>query len=92
MQDGCTALYLASMKGHVKVVELLLKRNADVNICDKVRYSFYHQAVQCSCVCFTNYDHVQWHFSSGQGMLCIVAVYLYAGPLSPSPISKLYTP
>ena len=35
-QKRSTALYLASMKGHVAVVQLLLQRHADVSICQAV--------------------------------------------------------
>lgn len=35
-QNGCTALYLASGKGHVAVVKLLLQRLADVSISREV--------------------------------------------------------
>ena len=36
VQDGCTPLYLASQNGHMAVVQLLLQRQADVNICNAV--------------------------------------------------------
>ena len=35
-QEGATALFFASQEGHVAVVRLLLKKGADVNICNKV--------------------------------------------------------
>ena len=37
IQDGDTALNVASYNGHVELVQLLLHNNADVNIQDKVR-------------------------------------------------------
>ena len=37
VQDGQTALYIASSKGHDQIVELLLRREADVNHQTKVR-------------------------------------------------------
>ena len=37
IQDGDTALMLASCKGHTAVVELLLQHGADVNAKDDVR-------------------------------------------------------
>ena len=36
IQDGRTALDLASEKSHVAVVQLLLQKHADVNACDVV--------------------------------------------------------
>lgn len=36
VQNGNTALILASLKGHVAVVQLILQHNADVNICNEV--------------------------------------------------------
>ena len=37
IQDGETALYIASRKGHDQIVELLLRREANVNHQNKVR-------------------------------------------------------
>ena len=36
MQDGASAVYIAAENGHKKVVELLIKANADVNAKTKV--------------------------------------------------------
>ena len=37
VQNGQTALYIAGWKGHDEIVELLLKKEADVNHHQKVR-------------------------------------------------------
>ena len=37
VQNGKTALYIASLNGHDQIVELLLRREADVNHQTKVR-------------------------------------------------------
>lgn len=39
-QTGRTALMVASYDGHDKVVNELLQANADVNLCDKVCFSY----------------------------------------------------
>ena len=45
IQDGRTALWIASRNSHVTVVRLLLEKGADGNICDKVVMDF----VSCAC-------------------------------------------
>ena len=45
VQDGQTALYIASWKGHDQIVELLLRREANVKHQTKVR------PVMLVCVC-----------------------------------------
>ena len=47
VQDGETAFYIASRFGHDQIVELLLGREADVNIQTKVRPLM----LVCVCVC-----------------------------------------
>ena len=37
VQTGHTALHAASLEGHLRVVEMLLEANADVNMNAKVR-------------------------------------------------------
>ena len=41
IQNGQTALFYASMDGHVAVVELLLQKHADISICEMVHINFY---------------------------------------------------
>ncbi len=36
LQNGETAIYIASKNGHVKVVEMLVAHGADVNLVDEV--------------------------------------------------------
>ena len=50
VQNGATALYVASRKGHVAIVQLLLERGADANICKQVQSLTLGQCV-CMCVC-----------------------------------------
>ena len=37
LQDGETPLYVASQKGHIELVQILLQKNVDVNISKKVK-------------------------------------------------------
>jgi ankyrin repeat protein len=37
LQDGTTALQIASLNGHTEVVQLLLDSRADANLADEVR-------------------------------------------------------
>ena len=49
IQDGETALYIASDKGHVAVVELLLQKHANVSICTKVYTCITTDSPYCVC-------------------------------------------
>ena len=40
VQDGLTAVYVASYKGHGQIFELLLRRKADVNLQTEVRFLY----------------------------------------------------
>ncbi len=49
MQNGGTALYLASHQGHCGVVRMLLEAKADVNIQRNVSHAF-HNVVVILCL------------------------------------------
>lgn len=40
LKDQRTALHMASKKGHIEIVQLLLQSSAHLNICDKVSNHF----------------------------------------------------
>jgi hypothetical protein len=48
LQDGVTLVHLAVDKGHSKIVEIMVKAGADVNVADKVGVMF--PAKCCVCV------------------------------------------
>ena len=50
LQEGRTALALASWEGHLSVVQVLVSKEADPNIQDEV----------CACAIFTSLDHPAW--------------------------------
>ena len=37
-QDGATPLFIASQKGHIEVVNILIRNEANINLAKKVRY------------------------------------------------------
>ena len=49
MQDGTTAISYAAMEGHSDVVQLLIQSNADVDLPDKVDFSYNSGHPQSSC-------------------------------------------
>ena len=76
VQDGQTALYIASWKGHMEVVKLLLQKQSDVGISKTVYYNtlytFLYYCVQLHITHHVGtpstpaYVPVQWR---SQGML-----------------------
>ena len=54
LQDGQTALFAASRKGHDQIVELLLRREADVNHQTKVRLLM----LVCVSHCVVTLQHI----------------------------------
>ena len=49
IQDGRTALYIASQEGHTEIVEILLNRGADISHPDKVWSSLACQMSYLMC-------------------------------------------
>lgn len=48
IQEGLTALMMASQHGNTKIVEMLVKAHADVNICENVIQQLnYHVCIFC---------------------------------------------
>lgn len=45
MQEGRTALTLASWEGHISVVKVLVAKEADANIQDEVCVAYFYQLV-----------------------------------------------
>ena len=45
VQNGETALYIASWKGHMEVVQLVLQKHADVSISKTVYYMYIQHSV-----------------------------------------------
>ena len=55
VQDGQTALYVASKNGHDRIVEELLKRQVDLNHQTKVRSLLLCVFLQHSSICIVGY-------------------------------------
>ena len=58
VQDGQTALYIASRKGHDQIVELLLRREADVNHQERVRLPVRVSLVIKHCISFSGLNFI----------------------------------
>ena len=76
IQDGESALYIASNEGHGRVVELLLqKEDTDVSISKKVGHSL-----------ITLYMNYYWLYQSMNNIFLVRATNDCAGPVGTSPM------
>ena len=62
LQSGQTAVYVASLKGHLQAVQLLLEKHADITICKKVSFSLCYSA--CMLDLSTYHDVIEWSITS----------------------------
>ena len=58
VQDDQTALHIASRKGHDRIVEILLRREADVNHQERVRLPVYVSLVITHCISFPGLNFI----------------------------------
>ena len=73
VQDGETALFIASRKGHDQIVELLLRREADVNHHTKVSLFMLACVCVCVCVCVCDFFQCQEYMHNHENKcLCIL--------------------
>ena len=72
-QTGETALHLASDRGHVEIVSLLLKAGAHPNIVDKVIYVMYVCCLQKNMLGSKLYGHV--HVDCIEGLVLIIVPF-----------------
>ena len=78
-QNGRTSLVIASLKGHVAVVRLLLEKGAGFNICNKVSHKYRNEVSINFIVRCTQNGFSPVYVASEEGHTNVVELLVQAG-------------